>query len=61
MNPNYIKECTRIVGSHNKHENIIAIWDESIKKGLTFKTKPNEIGFHLLIAMWFRYRLNIGA
>jgi hypothetical protein len=32
MNLNYIKECTRIVGKHNKHENLIAIWDESIKK-----------------------------
>jgi hypothetical protein len=25
MNPNYIKECTRIVGEDNKHENVIAI------------------------------------
>jgi hypothetical protein len=32
MNPNYIKECTRIIGKHNKHENLIAIWDEPIKK-----------------------------
>jgi hypothetical protein len=32
MDPNYIKECTGIVGSHNKHENVIAIWDEPIKK-----------------------------
>jgi hypothetical protein len=32
MNPNYIKECIRIVGKHNKHENLIAIWDEPIKK-----------------------------
>jgi hypothetical protein len=33
MNPNYIKECTRIVGKHNKlYENVIAIWDETIKK-----------------------------
>ncbi len=26
------KECNRIVGEHNKHENLIAIWDEPIKK-----------------------------
>jgi hypothetical protein len=32
MNPNYIKECIRIVGGHNKHENVIAIWNEPIKK-----------------------------
>jgi hypothetical protein len=32
MNPNYIKECTKIVVEHNKHENLIAIWDEPIKK-----------------------------
>jgi hypothetical protein len=32
MNPNYKKECTRIVGEQNKHENLIAIWDELIKK-----------------------------
>jgi hypothetical protein len=31
MNPNYIKECIKIVEKHNKHENIIAIWDEPIK------------------------------
>jgi hypothetical protein len=31
MNPKYIKECTKIVGEHNKHENL-AIWDEPIKK-----------------------------
>jgi hypothetical protein len=30
MNLNYIKECTTIVGEHK--ENIIAIWDELIKK-----------------------------
>jgi hypothetical protein len=60
MNPNYIKECTRIVRCHNKHENVIAIWDEPIKKGSTIKA-PNEIRFHLLIAMWFRSRPNIGA
>jgi len=28
MNPNYIIECFRVVGEHNKHENVIAIWDE---------------------------------
>jgi hypothetical protein len=32
MNPNYTKKCTRIVGEHNKHENVIAIRDEPIKK-----------------------------
>jgi hypothetical protein len=32
MNPNYIKECTRIIGKHNKIENLIAIWDEPFKK-----------------------------
>jgi hypothetical protein len=31
-NPNYIKECTRIVREHNKHENLITISDELIKK-----------------------------
>jgi hypothetical protein len=31
MNPNYIKEWTKIVGEYNKHENVIAIWDETIK------------------------------
>jgi hypothetical protein len=25
-------ECTRVFGKHNKHENLIAIWDEPIKK-----------------------------
>jgi hypothetical protein len=25
MNPNYIKECTKIVGEHNKLENVKAI------------------------------------
>jgi hypothetical protein len=32
LNPNYIMECTRIVGKHNKHENVIVNWDEPIKK-----------------------------
>jgi hypothetical protein len=32
MNQNYIKKCTKIVGEHNKHENVITIWDEAIKK-----------------------------
>jgi len=32
MNPNCIKECIRIVRGHNKHENVIAIWDEPIRK-----------------------------
>jgi hypothetical protein len=32
MNPNYLKECTRIVGKHNKHENVTSIWDELIKE-----------------------------
>jgi hypothetical protein len=32
MNPNYIKECTKIVGEHNKLENVKAIWDEPITK-----------------------------
>ncbi len=26
------KECTKIVGEYSKHENVIAIWDEPIKK-----------------------------
>jgi hypothetical protein len=56
MNPNYIKECTRIIEDNNKHENLIAFWDEPIKK-----VQPNEIRLHLLIAMWFRSRPNIGA
>jgi hypothetical protein len=37
MNPNYIKECIRIVREHNKNENVIAIWDESIKKIFNLK------------------------
>jgi hypothetical protein len=32
MNPKYIKECTRIIGEHNKHENVITICGEPIKK-----------------------------
>jgi hypothetical protein len=32
MNPNYVKECTRIVGEHNKHESLIGTWDEPIIK-----------------------------
>jgi len=32
MNPNYIKECTKIIGKHNKHENLMAISNEPIKK-----------------------------
>jgi len=32
MTPNYMKEGTRIVAEHNKHENLISIWDEPIKK-----------------------------
>jgi hypothetical protein len=31
MNPNYIKQCNRIVGEHDNMK-IIAIWDEPIKK-----------------------------
>jgi hypothetical protein len=31
MNPNYIKECIKIIGEHNRHENLITIWDEPIK------------------------------
>jgi hypothetical protein len=26
------KKCIRIVGKHNKLENVIAIWDEPLKK-----------------------------
>jgi hypothetical protein len=32
MNLNYIKECIRIVKEHNKHKNVIAIWDGQIKR-----------------------------
>jgi hypothetical protein len=59
MNPNYIKECIRVIGKHNKHENLILGWAN--KKGSTLKAKPNEIGFHLLIVMWFKSKPNIGA
>jgi hypothetical protein len=31
MNPNYIKECIKIVKDYNKYENVITIWDEPIK------------------------------
>jgi hypothetical protein len=61
MNLNYIKECTRIIGEHNKHENLIAIWDEPIKKFQPQRPNQMKIGLHLLIAMWFRSRPNIGA
>ncbi len=58
MNPNYINECTKIVQKYNKHENVIAIWDESIIKSSTLKVKLNEIGFHLLIIMSPKSSLN---
>jgi hypothetical protein len=32
MNLKNIKECIKIVGEHNKHENLTTIWDEPIKK-----------------------------
>jgi hypothetical protein len=32
MDINYINERTKIIEKHNKHENLIAIWDEPIKK-----------------------------
>jgi hypothetical protein len=32
MNLKYLKECIRIVGEYNKHENVISIWDEPINK-----------------------------
>ncbi len=32
MNPNYIKNCTRIIGEHNKQKQKIAMWDQPIKK-----------------------------
>jgi hypothetical protein len=56
MNPNYVKECIKIIGKRNKHENVLVIWDELIKK-----VKLNEIGFHLLITTWPRSRPNMGA
>jgi hypothetical protein len=56
MNSNYIKECTKIVGEHNKYENVTVIWDEPIKK-----VQPNEIRFHVLITTWPRSRFNIGV
>jgi hypothetical protein len=40
MNPNYIKKCTTIVGGQNKHENVIAIWEEPIKR---FNLKLNQM------------------
>jgi hypothetical protein len=61
MNSNYINECARIVGKHNKHEILITIWDEPITKGSTLKDKLNEIRFCILIAMWFRSRPNTSA
>jgi hypothetical protein len=27
MNPNYIKEFIKTIREHNKHENVVAIWD----------------------------------
>jgi hypothetical protein len=38
MNPNYIKESSKIVGEHDKYEKITIIWDEPMKK-----VQPNEI------------------
>jgi hypothetical protein len=32
MNPNCIKEWIKIIEKQNKHENVLAIWDELIKK-----------------------------
>jgi hypothetical protein len=32
MIPNHINECIRIVGGYNKHETVIAIWEEPIRK-----------------------------
>ncbi len=32
MNPNNVKECSKIVGECHKHENVRSIWDEPIKK-----------------------------
>jgi hypothetical protein len=32
MTLNDIKECTMIVQKQEKHENVITIWDEPIKK-----------------------------
>jgi hypothetical protein len=31
-NPNYINKCTRMMENQNKHENVIALWDEHTKK-----------------------------
>jgi hypothetical protein len=31
MNPNYINECTKIIGKHNKQENLIAILGPNLK------------------------------
>jgi hypothetical protein len=61
MNPNYIKERIRVIGKHNKHEKSNSHLGWANKKGSTFKAKPNEIGLHLLIAMWFKFKPNIGA
>jgi hypothetical protein len=31
-NPNHISKCTRMMENQSKHENVIVIWDEQIKK-----------------------------
>jgi hypothetical protein len=41
--------------NQSKQENVIAIWDEKIKKASTFKAKLNEIGLYL----YLRYRPNL--
>jgi hypothetical protein len=36
-----------MIENQSKHENVIAIWDESVKKGSTLKVKLNEIRLYL--------------
>jgi hypothetical protein len=36
-----------MIKNQNKYENVIAIWDESIKKCSTLKVKLNEIKLYL--------------
>ncbi len=40
--------------NQNKHENVIPIWDEQIKKP-NFKVKLNEIGLYFILGINLTY------
>jgi hypothetical protein len=49
-----INKCTRMRENQNKHENVIPIWDEQIKKP-NFKVKLNEIGLYFILGINLTY------